>query len=188
MEFTFAPLAGDDMALIHGQESAKRALEIAAIGGHAIDLIGDAELVQRFAAALPGIGGDASQIQPGATMRVELHQVEEHHRLLPPGEPSARILARVQRGRAALPAVDGIEPAAERLLADAGKHNCFTPVTLEAARVIARSVAANDGIRMVNRISIAEGLVYVILPREAEPRAPVPASAPILKPVQLSLF
>lgn len=157
----FPPRPANDMADVRDQESAKRLLEIAAIGGHSVALYGDADVIAALVAAFPGIGGSPEQFQPDGDMKTEIRPEPEWARILPSGECSATILSRVVAAREALTHVsDQLDAHVQAFIADAHRH--FSEEQIAAAKRIARSVAAGDGDTTVKRIHMAEALSYVM--------------------------
>ncbi|MBZ9856761.1 hypothetical protein LB566_23495 [Mesorhizobium sp. CA13] len=152
--------AADDMASIPGQESAKRALEMAAIGGHTVTLDGPKDLTDALTAAFRSAGGDPATIRPDGDIRIKLDGPEEAAKYGGGSrEPSAAILKRVEQGRANAPAVTATEPAADALAKDALRY--FDQGVIDRAKKIAGSIAASDGAKTIGRIHLAEALSYV---------------------------
>lgn len=152
---------------IRGQESAKRAIEIALAGGHSLLLIGpegcgktmliDAaraiDSAARISEARPHEGDSALACQ----MVVECPPVSEADmRLLPPSEPSAVIADRI----AALGKTPTeIDAPARRLLDDAKRHG-IVEAEETTAIAVACTIARLDGCEVARRIHIAEALAY----------------------------
>lgn len=156
----YADLAVSDFCQIRGHETAKRALEIAAVGNHAIHLFGrDSIGIRHLMAAFPSVGGDISTIvpDPRAELCIDLMPISDADLLLPPpAEKSPIIAARVSAARLVLGSVRGIEFNARQLSDQAAEHD----LDVAAAARVARSIAALDGANTVKRIHFAEALSY----------------------------
>jgi hypothetical protein len=171
----FVQRATGDMQAVSGQEVAKRLMEMAAIAGTPIRLVGAEAEIKELVDAFPSIGGDPSTIAtramhpalyPQGEIRMEVEPTSASDRLRPNGENSATIRARVEKARALLPKVGPLDRNAEELVKNAAAK-AFDEKQIATAREIARSIAAADGDDHVKRIHIAEALSYV-MPSDAE--------------------
>lgn len=168
-----ADVGGSRMEDVAAQETAKRALEIAAAGNHSIALIGDETAIADLAAAYPSIGGDPATIRrdrdADIVIKVEPTSAAERE-FAENGETAEEILSRVEKGRKHLPSVgEDPEQKATTLLDDAIRNYGF--IDKNAVLRVAKTIAALDELDSMGRIHIAEALSYQI-DREEAPSEP----------------
>ncbi|HEX8400508.1 MAG TPA: ATP-binding protein [Allosphingosinicella sp.] len=173
-----------DFAAVHGQETAKRALEIAITGRHAIALHGpsepcsDARHCRAAALALAsghGLNGRIDILTVGPNrrqldqfdMHVVLAPVPQIDRRLPPAcDTNAVIAARIAPARAILDgwSTSGCPPLterAERLLDQAEAAWQLSPDRRRRVLAVARTIAALASGLTLDRVHVAEALSYV---------------------------
>lgn len=158
-----------DIQYIPAQETAKRALEIAASGIHFITLSGSEGECRYLRAAFPSIGGNLDLVRDNdADIFVEVPETDEADLLLPaPAESSATIKKRVTDTRKILRDTNTYPtPATIEILslAEERGHN------KERMLRVARTLAAMDRSPRIERIHIAEALCYTQGIRELKER------------------
>jgi hypothetical protein len=168
----------NDMMDVAAQETAKRALEIAAVGEHPVAMFGDGVTAQRqLREAFRTIGGNESRIGDRGEISIEILPTPPYEIMLPPpGERSADIVERVYKARDRLADIKEVSGDATRLLNEARNHNFVLDDQVNDIIGVARTIAAMDGARQIGRIHLAEALSYHRV-RKAEPEVK-PTSRP----------
>jgi hypothetical protein len=191
-----APLpAPDDFARCHGNEIAKRALEIAAVGKHSIALVTANEDAREAAAALlkaaQPVGvfrGFSTERGEAADLIVEVHEPRDCDRF-EPHETSAEIAARIEAARPRLArwptdadeeTLDAqLEEPAHKLLEAAMEAMRLDDRAVARVYLVARSIAALADVQRIGRIHIAEALAYARPIAPPEPPEPEPDPQPV---------
>ena len=174
---------------VKGQESAKRALEIAVTGYHTIHLYGDVGQAEVLRAAFKDIGGAPERFMPRAEaeIHVEIFPLDDGDILIPSlCEPAAAVMERITQARAVpapratnpvLQTEDGIAMdysamAFRTLLLQnrwfAGNATVIAMIERVAVTIAAMSVVATEADRrrqykppaIVSRIHMAEASYY----------------------------
>lgn len=169
---------------IYGHEIAKRALEIALVGGHSVLLIGGRGQGKAMLIAAATYAASIAQLKPGhliATREpfdpatgiepetfdivVTLSPLSASDWCLPPpAEKTAAIVERVRTARTQLAAMSDprfhFERRANDLLYKAYESLQLTPAIAARVESVARTIAAMDG-EQICRAQIAEALAYV---------------------------
>lgn len=147
-----------DLADVRSQLAAKRALEVAVTGRHTITLTGDAPTdIRHLRSAFPSIGGDPAMFVENGDIRVVVVPASQADIVIgDPVEPTEVIRARIARAQAAIPAVDGCDPAAAALLARIRELD----LDVELIRRICPTVAALEGATCINRHHVGEALTF----------------------------
>lgn len=156
---------------IPGAENAKRALEIASVGGHRIAISGDTEadkllasyLIRAWEREVPG----AVIVQPGAgqVITVEVYDTDRAIRDSYFGEDGGAILARVEAARGRI-VEDYIDRAGMDLLDEAKRRMPLINQRVDTLVEVAKTLARMAGEARVRRLFIAEALSYVWLDAE----------------------
>jgi len=157
-------LTAADMTEVVGQETAKRALQIAAVGNHTVRLVGDALAIRHLKSVYDTIGGDIfSFVDRGADIVVIVPPTAVTDLLFaPPTDPSATMRERVERGRKVRPTLlnnsggPALAANAEELL----RLACERGMQREQAVKVGLSIAALEGRPYVERLHVAEALGY----------------------------
>ena len=162
-----------DMQEVPGRETEKRALEIAAAGGHTITLDGPAREVSELRNAFPSIGGDVAQIADcNGDLNLRFEPTPKVDRELPcPAEPAALIRLRIEAARRSLPAYVQAQPGvgANELLDRARQRSVVTDINERIIRSIAATIAALGDVGRtplsprITWLHVAEALSYIRL-------------------------
>lgn len=195
-----APLPPNDFGSIKGQEVAKRALEIALVGGHPILLAGPTGCGKTLLVHAARSIAAAENWDFGATewtlpddaapagdfaLHVECSALSVADMTMPPPcESSAEVAQRVRAARAVIDAAGAgswaLDAPARKLLEDPAKVMRLSDQQQWTACDVAESIAALAGhTGTIARIHIAEALSYI---RQLEPPQPAPEPEPAPEP------
>lgn len=155
-----------DMGDIHGQEAAKRALEIAATGNHTVTIDGPDLDVRHLTTAFSSIAGDPRRIVPkDGEIRIVINPTSAADLILAP--PTASTTRMLERITAASRRLDGVgDEVVDYQLDQAGEALWKAAIEKDArfcrdaVLSVARSIAALDGAPAIGRLQIAESLSY----------------------------